>query len=130
MSRKKKRKAQAGDIYVVTNDCYVKYYSPLAKKKVRPVKIGRAKDCVIRVGNMSSSVFDDFTYHLVLRAQDVVRCEDDIHDLVKDYQIFTQKSGGKTEFFHDNSRKRSLTSSSTMTSNTTLATISTAESET
>lgn len=100
MSRKKKRKAQAGDIYVVTNDCYVKYYSPLAKKKVRPVKIGRAKDCVIRVGNMSSSVFDDFTYHLVLRAQDVVRCEDDIHDLVKDYQIFTQKSGGKTEFFH------------------------------
>ena len=100
MAKKKKSKAQVGDIYVVTNDCYVKHYSPLAKMKVRPVKIGRAKDCVIRVGNMSSSVFEDFTCHLVLRAQDVVRCEDDIHDLFKDYRIFTKKSGGKTEFFH------------------------------
>ena len=48
---------------------------------------------------MSASVFEDFTYHLVLRAQDVVRCEDDIHDLVKDYRMYTKKSGGKTEFF-------------------------------
>ncbi len=100
MAQKKgERKARVGDIYVVTNDCFVKVRSRLARKMVRPVKIGRAKDCVIRVGNMSSSVFDDFTYHLVLRAQDVVRCEDDIHDLVKDYRILTKKSGGKTEFF-------------------------------
>ena len=93
-----KRRKIAGDIYVVTNDCYVKVYSPWAKRKVRAVKIGRAKDFVTRIGNLSSGVFENFTYHLVLHTTNVVRCEDDIHDLFKDYRIFTEE-GGRTEFF-------------------------------
>lgn len=94
-----KSKGSAGDIYVVTNDCYVKVKSPFTGEKVRPVKIGRGKDFATRLGNMSPGVFDDFTIHMVLHAIDYVRCEDDIHDLFKDYRILTRKSNSRTEFF-------------------------------
>ena len=96
--KKKERKAQVGDIYVVTNDCYVKVRSRLAKKKVRPVKIGRGGDAHTRIGNMSASVFQDFLYHVELRVKDVVRCERNIQRLFRDHNIPT-KSGGKTEFY-------------------------------
>ena len=98
MAKKIIRKAHAGDIYVVTNDCYVKYYSPLAKKMVPPVKIGRAKDFIVRIGNMSASVFEDFKYHAVLHVKDVVRCERQIQRRFVDHRIYT-KAGGETEFY-------------------------------
>lgn len=99
MSKKKIRKARPGDIYVVTNDCYVKYRSTFSNRKVHPVKIGRGSDFVTRVGNLSSSVFEDFKYHAVLHVTDVVLCERQIHRRVVDHRIYTTGSGGKTEFY-------------------------------
>lgn len=98
MARKTKRKAQVGDIYVVTNDCYVKVPSPWAKKMVPPVKIGRGGDAHTRIGNMSASVFQDFLYHVELRVKDVVRCERQIQRLFL-YHKMTTRRGGKTEFY-------------------------------
>lgn len=98
MAKKKKGKAQVGDIYAVTNDCYVKVYSPWAKKMVRPVKIGRGGDAHTRIGNMSASVFQDFIYHVELRVKDFIKCERQIQRLFR-YHNLTTKRGGKTEFY-------------------------------
>lgn len=98
MAKKKKRKTSPGDIYVVTNDCYVLRPSPFSKQMVPPVKIGRGKDFIRRVGNLSSGVFEDFKYHAVLHAKDYIRCERMLQRQLRDYRIYTN-DGGKTEFF-------------------------------
>lgn len=99
MTMKNRRKKKPGMVYVATNDCYKKVFSPFNGRLVHPVKIGRSKDCLTRLGNMSAGVFDDYKIHLILNAKkDVEVCEDDIHQLFLDYRINTS-SGGKTEFF-------------------------------
>ena len=98
MAKKKKRKTSPGDIYVVTNDCYVLRPSPFSKQMVPPVKIGRGKDFIRRVGNLSSGVFEDFKYHAVLHANDYIRCERMLQRQLRDYRIYTNNDG-KTEFF-------------------------------
>lgn len=98
MAKKKKRKARPGDIYVVTNDCYVKRPSKFSSRMVPPIKIGRGKDFISRVGNLSSSVFEDFKYHAVLHVKDTYSFENQMHLLFADHRIYT-KDNGKTEFF-------------------------------
>ena len=99
MAANKDRKKMPGTIYVVTNNCYKKVFSRFNMKSVQPVKIGRSKDCLTRLGNMSAGVFDDYKFHLILHAKkDVVVCEDDIHQQFDGYRIYSS-SGSKTEFF-------------------------------
>ena len=98
MPKRNRKKAEFGYVYVVTNGCFRKVYSPIAQKALPPVKIGRSKDCISRVGSLSSGVFDDFIYHMVIPSTDYKRCEDDIHDRFPNERIPTG-TGGKTEFF-------------------------------
>ena len=95
---KDSEESESGYVYVVTNDCYIKVKSPVTGEEVRPVKIGRGKNFRKRIGGLSSGVFEDFVYHIVLRVTDVFKCERRIHALFEDYRIRTKK-GGRTEFF-------------------------------
>lgn len=93
-----KKNDTAGDVYVITNDCFKKKYSQYCGKWVRPVKIGNGKDCITRVGNLSSAVCDDFRYHLILRSRNRKRCEGSLQDIFHQSRIFTG-TNGRTEYF-------------------------------
>ena len=102
MSIVTERKRIAGDIYVVTNDCFRKVQALGRYKgrgRVAPVKIGRGVEFANRVGSLSAAVFDEFIVHIVLHSEDSVQSESDLHEYFGDSRILTEKLHSKTEFF-------------------------------
>lgn len=95
---KKQKDDKAGDVYVITNDSFKKQPAKFFRRNVPPVKIGNGKDCITRVGNLSSAVCDDFKYHLILHSDNRKRCEADLQAVFHQSRIYT-KTGGRTEYF-------------------------------
>ena len=92
---------KTGWIYVVTNDCLkpvkVKAGSHMGEE-VPAVKIGNAKEFINRLGSLNTAVYENFTFHMGIKMNNVRGLEKIIHTALQDYQIKTC-DGEITEFF-------------------------------